>query len=146
MSKIIKAKPFGGRIIYTKALRIQTLEATNYSCAVSGTSIEIKPIGSPPGTPTSYLIPSGTISKTKTTPMASQLILGKYSGKTPITCTYKGYPPNIQIVNLDNITLFGTSKGVSGGGSGKAAKAAPASPASNPGSGSGAVKAKPASK
>ncbi len=96
---------FGGRIINTKALQIQTLEAT-YNCFIPGTTIEIKSVRGP----TSYMIPWSVKSKTNTTPTSGQQIIGKYSGKTSITCTLKTYPWSETTVSLDTIYLFGTSK------------------------------------
>ncbi|MFA6325435.1 MAG: hypothetical protein WCX46_04385, partial [Candidatus Paceibacterota bacterium] len=102
---------FGGRIINgTKAMEIDILEMSGFQCMVFGTSIEIRPIGSPAITPTSYLIPWGTISDTKTTPATGQLIMGIYSGKTTVTCILKGIPPVTRIVILDTVKLFGTSQ------------------------------------
>lgn len=94
---------FGGQIVETKASQIKSLEDEGYSCSVSGTSIEIKSTKGP----TSYLIPSGTTSKTKYQIRANQWILGKYNGKTTITCTRD---EEESTVTLDTITLFGTSK------------------------------------
>ena len=106
----LNVKPqFGGRIISTKAVEIQELEYMGYECPVFGSSISITPIGSPLGTPTSYFIPFYNISKTGTSIMTGQLIIGKYSWKTPITCI-RLEPPSIKPVFLDTITLFGTSK------------------------------------
>jgi len=107
-------KQFGGRILNTKATEINNLESQGYTCNTPGTSILIRPIGSPAGTPNNFLIPSYVTSKTKTTPTSSQLIMGKYNGKTTITCRKPCPPPPgrecIATVTLDNITLFGTSK------------------------------------
>ena len=108
---------FGGRIIYTKALEIEEMEAAGYICPMFGTSISIIPIGSPPGTPTSYFIPSYITSKTRTIPAVGQLILGRYSGQTTITCTLTfpsesdpSIATTILTVSLDTINLFGTSR------------------------------------
>jgi hypothetical protein len=101
-------KSFGGRIIQTKALEIQELEAMGYICMVPGSSISITPIGSPAGTPISYFI---LPSKTNTTPMVGQLILGKYSMmKIVIPCIRAGYPPMFSSVSLNKVTIFGVSK------------------------------------
>ncbi len=99
--------PFGGTIINTKAIEIQTLESANFTCIVPGNTIQITPIGSYP-TSYFYAVPP----RTNTTPSSGQWILGIYSGQMVITCIYKGYPPIIKIVNLPIITLFGTSGGV----------------------------------
>jgi len=100
---------FGGRIINTKAVEIAGLEAVGYICPMFGTSISIIPMGSPISTPSSYFIPSYVVSKTRTTPTIGQLILGKYSGRTMISCMFP-YPPSTIAVSLDTITLFGTSR------------------------------------
>jgi hypothetical protein len=108
---------FGGKIINgSKAMQIDILEWYGFNCMVFGTSIEIRPIGSPAITPTSYLIPWGTISDTKTTPATGQLILGIYNGKTNVTCIKPGKPGDsenpsiIRTVTLDTIKIFGTSQ------------------------------------
>ena len=104
-------KNFGGRIITTKALPIIALEAAGYSCVTFGSSVSVLPIGSPSGTPTNYFIPFYVLSKTRTTLAPHQWILGKYSGtQTTITCIYKGTPTHTQTINLDTVTLFGTSR------------------------------------
>jgi len=104
---------FGGRIIDTKAVAVRTLENIGYICGMEyfGTSLEILPLGSPPGTPTSYYIYNYTHSKTRTIPMSGKLIMGKYFGKMTQICR-KPCPPGecLQTVTLDVITLFGTSR------------------------------------
>ncbi|KKP72779.1 MAG: hypothetical protein UR70_C0004G0022 [Candidatus Nomurabacteria bacterium GW2011_GWB1_35_20] len=92
------------------ALEIAEMEAAGYICPLFGTSISIVPIGSPPGTPTSYFIPSYITPRTRTTPAIRQLILGRYSGQTMITCTLPSDPPITTTVSLDTINLFGTSR------------------------------------
>ena len=106
-TSISLGKIFGGRIINTTATEIQTLQSSGWECIVPGTSITIRPIKSP----ATYIIPAGVISKTKTTPRSGQWILGKYSGKTTVTCT-RACPPAIctTTATLNTITLFGTSK------------------------------------
>ncbi len=101
---------FAGRIINTKALEIEALEMFGYECAVPGTTIATISIGSPAGTPLDYFIPSFVTPRTRTTPRTGQLIIGKYSGKTAITCILPGDPPDVQTVSLDTITFFGTSR------------------------------------
>jgi hypothetical protein len=103
---------FGGRIINTKALEIESLEGTGYQCYVPGSSITISPIGSPLGTPTSYFIPSFVTPKNRSLPSIGKLIMGKYIGKTMISCIYPSNPPMFTTVSLDTITLFATSGGV----------------------------------
>jgi hypothetical protein len=101
-------KSFGGKILNTKATEIQSLESSNYKCAVPGTTITIKAVTK--WAPTTYLIPSGVTSKNKTTPRAGQQIKGLYSqSKTSITCTFRGTPPSSTTVQLTPITMFGTS-------------------------------------
>ncbi|MFN4181285.1 MAG: hypothetical protein ACK4FA_01125 [Candidatus Paceibacteria bacterium] len=102
-------KQFAGIISSVKAREIQALEAANFACAVPGTSIEIRPKGIKGIQPTSFLIPPGTISKTKNTPRAGQKIVGKYSGKTTVTCIFQGIPPVEETVQLDTITMYGNS-------------------------------------
>lgn len=101
---------FGGRIIHTKSIEIEGLEAAGFECIVPGSTISIVPIGSPSGTPTSYFIPFGIYSKTGYSLRAGQLIIGKYNWKVEIECVLS-YPPYITIpVSLDTITLFGNSR------------------------------------
>ncbi|MFM7088934.1 MAG: hypothetical protein ACKOW9_05405 [Candidatus Paceibacterota bacterium] len=101
------SQQFAGIIIHTKALRIQTLETAGYVCIVPGQTIEIRPKAKRGIQPTSYMIPSGTISKTKNTLGANQQIIGKYSGKTIITCVHP--LGDVQTVELDTITMYGNS-------------------------------------
>lgn len=105
-ASVSSSKVFGGKIISTKATEIETLESANYSCVVAGETIQINPIKGP----SSYIIPAGTISKTGYKTRTGQWIIGKYSGKTTITCTFQGEPPATETVTLDTITLYGTSK------------------------------------
>jgi hypothetical protein len=109
-------KPFGGQIINNPATEIERLELANYECVVPGKTITIRPVGK---YPTSYLIPYGVKSRTIGLPTAGKWILGLYNPiKTPITCTFRGLPPATTIVNLDSITLYGTSRGTVFGGLG----------------------------
>ncbi len=102
-------KQFSGVIIKMKALEIEALENANFACEVPGESIEIRPKGKKGYQPTSYIIPSGTISKTKHAPAVNQQIVGKYSGKTSVTCIYQGFPPVEETVTLDTIKMYGNS-------------------------------------
>lgn len=103
------AKDFGGKITDSqKASKIKELENSNYSCAVAGKSIEINP--QKKTFPTSYYIPPSVTSKTKNQLMNNQQIIGKYSGKTTITCIFNGEPPTTQIVTLDTMKIYGNSK------------------------------------
>jgi len=98
---------FGGKITKTKASEIESLENDGYTCDLSGTSIEIDPIKGP----SSYIIPASTTSKTGYATRTGQWILGKYSGKTTVTCTKQcGETECTSTVTLDTITLFGTSR------------------------------------
>jgi len=100
------SNPFGGKIIHTKATEIQTLESTGFVCNVPGETITISPVGK---YPTSYLIPYGTTSKTKKPLGKNRWILGVYKGvKTAIICTNEETGVTTQ-VNLNPITLYGTS-------------------------------------
>lgn len=100
-------QPFGGMIINTKATTVELLEDSDFKCIVPGQTITIKPVGK---SPINYFIPASTISWTKTTPRSDQWILGLYSTPTVITCIFQGYPPEETTVNLNTITLWGTSK------------------------------------
>lgn len=97
---------FAGRIINTKALKIQTLEAAGYICPVLGQTIEIKKQKPNHTYPTSYFIPTFVKSKYPTGP--GKAILGYYSGKTTITCTHPAGA--VETVTLSNLTRFGVSK------------------------------------
>ena len=102
---------FAGRIVDTEATEVQELEDLGYQCPVVGSSITIKPIGSPFFTPKSFFIPSYVTSKTHTTPTDGQLILGKYSGQMTIECTLQTEAGvDVKTVTLNTITLFGTSR------------------------------------
>ncbi|HEY4477956.1 MAG TPA: hypothetical protein VJB09_01635 [Candidatus Paceibacterota bacterium] len=106
---ISSQRQFSGVITKLKALEIEALENANFACAVPGTSIEVRPKGKKGYQPTSYIIPSGTISKTKHSPAINQQIVGKYSGKTTVTCVYQGFPPVEETVQLDTIKMYGNS-------------------------------------
>jgi hypothetical protein len=75
---------------------------------VPGESIEINPIKGP----SSYLIPSGTSSKTGFPIKKNQWVLGLYTNsKTTITCTRPCPPATCTTtVSLDTITMYGNSK------------------------------------
>jgi hypothetical protein len=105
-------KMFGGKIIYPKASEIQELEDFGYTCTIPGTTISIVPMGSPASTTaTDFFIPSFVTSKSRTTPRSGQLIVGRYAGKTTITCIQQiDEVEDIQTVILDTINLFATSK------------------------------------
>lgn len=94
---------FGGRITNLKALQIEKLEEAGYDCEVPGSTIEIRSIKGP----TAYFTPQNIVPKTKTIPAMGAAIIGKYNGKTDIICR-KG--DSIQIVILDTIIFFGTSR------------------------------------
>ncbi|MBP6865978.1 MAG: hypothetical protein KBC12_00330 [Candidatus Pacebacteria bacterium] len=102
-------KQFSGIIIKLKAKEIEALENANYACAVPGTSIEIRPKGMKGFQQTSYIIPAATISKTKHAPSVNQQIVGKYSGKTSVTCIFQGEPPLEETVTLNTIKMYGNS-------------------------------------
>ena len=78
------AGQFGGQIVTPKAVEIMAWEAAGFICSVPGTSLSIAPIGSPPGTPSSYFIPTHVTSETGITPMPGQLIIGKHFGTTAV--------------------------------------------------------------
>ena len=101
---------FGGRIIHTKAIEIQELEAAGFQCLVPGSTFSITPIGSPISTPISYFIPAGIYSKTGYSTRAGQLIIGKYSFKTIISCMQTYYPFMTVPVSLNTVPLFGNSR------------------------------------
>jgi len=105
------SKVFGGKVANTKAEKIEELESSNYGCAVSGSTIEVIPINRNSKNPVySYAIPAGIKNKTGFPLRDGQWIIGKYSGKTTITCILEGDPPLEETVTLSTITLYGTSK------------------------------------
>jgi len=107
----ISSKVFGGKIANTKAEKIDELESSGYSCNYSGTTIEVTPINVKGLTmPYSYLIPTGIKNRTGFSLRDGQWIIGKYSGKTIITCILEGDPPLEETVTLDIISIYGTSK------------------------------------
>ncbi|MDO8659232.1 MAG: hypothetical protein Q7K54_01395 [Candidatus Parcubacteria bacterium] len=101
---------FSGRIVFSPAIEIASLQMMSFQCAVMGSTFSIYPIGSPAGTPVSYFVPFGVFSKTRNAIRIGQLIIGKYSFKTPIVCTSSTTPPVITTVLLDTVTMFGNSR------------------------------------
>ena len=106
------SKGFGGKITDTKAEEVREWEDQGYTCEYPGTTITINPIKN---YPSSYAIPYSVKSKTGTTPRSGQWILGLYGkANTTITCTKPCPPPPgnecVEIVTLDVISLYGTSK------------------------------------
>ncbi|MFA5751285.1 MAG: hypothetical protein WCX79_04025 [Candidatus Paceibacterota bacterium] len=99
---------FGGRISSIEAINIKILETSGYQCVVPGVSLSIIPIGSRPGTPTNYIIPTGIYSQTGEPLEVGQLILGAYGGLTTATC-YLPEPPSTIVTPLHSVVLFGTS-------------------------------------
>jgi hypothetical protein len=98
---------FGGRILKTKAIRIETLESAGYSCPGSTNTIEVTPIKGP----TAYYAPYSA-NRTRTTLAPGQKILGKYSGSITIECVRvnEDGTTSQEDVLLDMVTMFGTSK------------------------------------
>lgn len=109
----IFGKSFGGYVVGLKAPEIKTLENEGYVCAENGTSLSVLPLSSKgnltPAEPVGYFLPKYLTSKTDTMPEEGNLIMGKYSGKTLISCVLE-YPPDTQTVELDTVYLFGISK------------------------------------
>jgi hypothetical protein len=103
------SKNFGGTITDTKAKDIKNLEDQGYTCNVIGSTIEIKPQNEK--MPSSYMIPATVKSSTKNKTSTDQKIIGKYNGKTTITCE-KECPPTVctSIVVLDKVKMYGNSK------------------------------------
>ncbi len=123
------SRSFGGKIISSKAMKIKALESSGFVCTMPGTSVSILPIGSPPGTPTDFIIPYVVIPKTGNKPEAGKYILGTYFGKMTAVCVLQtSETPIINTVILDSINYYGTSGGTSQIGKGTSAKAMPPSP------------------
>jgi hypothetical protein len=99
---------FGGKIANTKAERIVELEGSGYYCNYSGTTIEVTPIRTT--MPYSYAIPAGIKNKTGFSLRDGQWILGKYKGKTTVTCPNENPEIPPEYVILDEISIYGTSK------------------------------------
>ncbi len=103
-------KVFGGKILATEAREITTAEAEGYNCEMNGgSSIEIKTIGISYA-PSAYYIPANVKPKSKYNPTVKQLIIGKYSGFTSINCIHDDPEIPPQIIFLDTISRFSTSK------------------------------------
>ncbi len=100
---------FGGKIISDKALEVGELEDFGYICDVPGYSIEVLPVGSPAGAPTSYFIPYTAKSLTRTTPYSGKFIMGRYAGLTEIVCQHPE-SEDIQTVSLNTVDLYGTTR------------------------------------
>lgn len=96
---------FGGRVLNQKAIQLDVLEKTGWTCAWLTGSVTITPVKGP----ASYLI-TNPLNSTRTKVAANQQILGLYSPTpTPVTCTF----PNgaTQVVSLPTITIpWGTSR------------------------------------
>jgi hypothetical protein len=101
---------FGGKIINTKAWEIQGYESVGYVCIVPGQTFTIKPMGSPVGTPMSYFVSLLAQSRTTNSLRTGQWILGRYAGKTSITCTLPYPPYTAQVVSLSRVSVYGTSR------------------------------------
>jgi hypothetical protein len=104
----IKGKIFGGKIKNTKATALETKEKT-YNCTTTGETFELTPLKGLK-VPTGYMIENGTKNSTGYKIKSGQWIIGKYSGKSSITCTLKMTPFTESTVELDTITIYGTSK------------------------------------
>lgn len=103
----INSGGFAGRILNTKALKIQTLEAAGYFCpAAIGRTIEIKKQNEKHKYSTSYFI--SDIVKAKYQRKSGQAILGYYSGTTTITCTHP--LGAVETVTLSNVKKYNVSK------------------------------------
>ena len=102
-------KNFGGEITKMKARDVETLEEAGYECVVAGDTIEINP--QKKTFPSSYFISYSAQQKKTNKLQTGQKIIGKYYGKTTITCT-KECPPAICIetVLLDTVKVYGNSK------------------------------------
>lgn len=101
-------KPFGGKIINMEAPEVEALEDAGFSCMVPGDDLVIQPKGQ---SPISYVIPTGTMSKTQSSARQNVWILGLYTpSSTTVTCIYDSYPPIEVTLQLNTITMYGVSK------------------------------------
>lgn len=101
---------FGGEIVSIEANPIKELESLGYACIKFGTTVSIMPIGSPAGTPTDYFIPYYEMSKTGITPVIGGLIAGMYTSmRAYIPCILSSTHPDVKVISLDTMILFGTS-------------------------------------
>ncbi len=99
--------PFAGRILNTKATRIQELENAKFFCPTAiGRTIEIKKQKETHKYPTSYYINDFVKSKYPRKP--GQAILGYYSGTITITCTHP--EGAVATVILNTISKYAVSK------------------------------------
>lgn len=101
-----KQKIFGIRITKLKAQPIEQKEKEGYTCIVAGQTIEGRLVGSPRGTPTSYFIPAGVVSKSGGPAKAGNQAIGFYTVPTPIVCIRP--PAGVAIVKLDTIAVWNT--------------------------------------
>lgn len=100
---------FAGKISETTAPEIEEKENNGFDCMVDGTTIKID---NPIRGPETYIIPSGTKSKTGKEVQNGSWIMGKYSGTTTIYC--EKFDPETETVitetvDLNEITFFGNS-------------------------------------
>jgi hypothetical protein len=98
----------GGKITATKAVKIETLEASGYTCYVDGKTIQTNPIvkGSD-----SYIIPLGIKSKTGYETKEGQWIIGYTFGEEIVECIYCTPGGCVyQYPRFPRLVFFGTSK------------------------------------
>ncbi len=101
-------RPFGGKITQMSAPEIESLEDAGFDCEVPGDDLLIQPKGN---SPTSYVIPYGTKSKTSSSARENVQILGLYTpSSTEVTCIYDSYPPIEVTLEMNTITMYGVSK------------------------------------
>ena len=103
-------RDFGGKIITTVANEITTFQSSGYICSVPGQSISIIPIGSPAGTPMSFIIPFGIISRTGNPIRPGQYMLGKYGGMASAYCIPPSPHPVAISIPLQTIVYYGNSR------------------------------------
>lgn len=98
---------FAGKVSEVKATEIEEKENDGFTCLDVGMTITIdRPIKGPE----TYIIPTGTMSKTGKDVSVNSWIMGKYEGTTSVTCEkQEGETTIIEEVDLNTITLFGNS-------------------------------------
>ncbi|MCX6753129.1 MAG: hypothetical protein NTW62_02180 [Candidatus Nomurabacteria bacterium] len=97
---------FAGRITQAPDQEVQSLADSDYTCEPENTTIDIQSFKGP----TAYYIPQGTESKTKNQQKDGQLVIGRYSGTTTITCTEDTEPYDVQTFQFNTIDMWANSK------------------------------------
>lgn len=102
-------KPFGGKIIKSKATEVENIEYQGFRCPITNDSIAINPVVGG----LTYYIPSVNSKTIGGGIQVGQWIMGLYTpSSATITCTNIKQPPTPPTMNviLNKINIYGTSK------------------------------------